>query len=115
MAGGGKRGEASSLLLVTLLVTLLAFFATNSSAARVTNPSAIPRQSGTECDGGTARWTVLHLRVSSHLPTFLVPLRRRMARLLPFRLHQLRVCPQRVHLRRSCRRQGLRGRLLCRS
>ncbi|KAJ8506150.1 hypothetical protein OPV22_007036 [Ensete ventricosum] len=76
MAGGGKRGEASSLLLVTLLVTLLAFFATNSSAARVTNPSAIPRQSGTECDGGTARWTVLHLRVSSHLPTFLVPLRR---------------------------------------
>ncbi|CAL9176029.1 unnamed protein product [Musa hybrid cultivar] len=36
MAGGGKRGEASSLLLVTLLVTLLAFFATDSSAARVT-------------------------------------------------------------------------------
>ncbi|KAJ8511904.1 hypothetical protein OPV22_002338 [Ensete ventricosum] len=48
MAGGGKRGddEASSLLRVTLLVlvTLLAFFATDSSAARVTPQSAIPRQ-----------------------------------------------------------------------
>ncbi|CAL9100658.1 Bowman-Birk type proteinase inhibitor-like [Musa acuminata AAA Group] len=44
MAGGGKRGEASSLLLVTLLVTLLAFFATNSSAARVTpRPQSLAR------------------------------------------------------------------------
>ncbi|CAD5170488.1 unnamed protein product [Musa acuminata subsp. malaccensis] len=44
MAGGGKRGEASSLLLVTLLVTLLAFFATDSSAARVTpHPQSLAR------------------------------------------------------------------------
>ncbi|RZR80580.1 hypothetical protein BHM03_00006615 [Ensete ventricosum] len=44
MAGGGKRGEASSLLLVTLIVTLLAFFATNSSAARVTpRPQSLAR------------------------------------------------------------------------
>ncbi|CAD5195140.1 unnamed protein product [Musa acuminata subsp. malaccensis] len=82
MAGGGKRGEASS----RLLVTLLAFFATDSSAARVT-----PRPQ----------------------PLARVHLRRRLAGLLPpFRLHQLRVCPQRVHLRRSCGLQGLRGRFL---
>ncbi|CAL9092694.1 unnamed protein product [Musa textilis] len=44
MAGGGKRGEPSPLLLVTLLVTLLAFFATNSSAARVTpRPQSLAR------------------------------------------------------------------------
>ncbi|URE03753.1 hypothetical protein MUK42_21520 [Musa troglodytarum] len=44
MAGGGKRGEASSLLLATLLVTLLAFFATHSSAARVTpRPHSVAR------------------------------------------------------------------------
>ncbi|URE03870.1 hypothetical protein MUK42_26184 [Musa troglodytarum] len=52
MAGGGKRGEASSLLLATLLVTLLAFFATHSSAARVTpRPHSVARGSGTECVG----------------------------------------------------------------
>ncbi|URE00188.1 hypothetical protein MUK42_21521 [Musa troglodytarum] len=44
MAGGGKRGVASSLLLVTLLVTLSAYFATNSSAARVTpRPQSLAR------------------------------------------------------------------------
>ncbi|URE03755.1 hypothetical protein MUK42_21520 [Musa troglodytarum] len=44
MAGGGKRGEASPLLLVMLLVTLLAFFATDSSAARVTpRPQSLAR------------------------------------------------------------------------
>ncbi|CAL9207878.1 unnamed protein product [Musa hybrid cultivar] len=94
MAGGGKRGEASS----RLLVTLLAFFATDSSAARVT-PRPQPLARG---------W-----RPTSQLPTCSVHLRRRLARLLlPFRLHQLRVCPQRVHLRRSCGQQGLRGRFL---
>ncbi|CAL9092700.1 unnamed protein product [Musa textilis] len=114
MAGGGKRGEPSPLLLVTLLVTLLAFFATNSSAARVTpRPQSLARGSGTECVGGKARWAVLHMRLSSHLPTYLVvPLQRRMARLLPFRLHQLRVCLQRVQMRRSRGLQGLLGRLL---
>ncbi|URE03756.1 hypothetical protein MUK42_21520 [Musa troglodytarum] len=46
MAGGGKRGEASPLLLVMLLVTLLAFFATDSSAARVTpRPQSLARAS----------------------------------------------------------------------
>ncbi|THU65750.1 hypothetical protein C4D60_Mb05t06930 [Musa balbisiana] len=54
MAGGGKRGEASSLLLVTLLVTLLAFFANDSLAARVTPcPQSLARGSGT---GGKGRW-----------------------------------------------------------
>ncbi|CAL9044376.1 unnamed protein product [Musa banksii] len=58
MAGGGKRGEASSLLLVTLLVTLLAFFYlhTDCSAARVTpRPQSLARAAlsalGARADG----------------------------------------------------------------
>ncbi|CAL9176031.1 unnamed protein product [Musa hybrid cultivar] len=111
MAGGGKRGAASCLLLVTLLAFF--YLHTDCSAARVTpRPQSLARGSGTECVGSKGRWAVLHMHLSSHLPTYLVHLRRRMARLLPFRLHQLRVCPQRVHLPRSRGLQGLRGRLL---